>query len=84
MDALRAYYSDKPPSVLAEAANAVGLSQPFFLAYQGRVDRDLQARYGELICRLMAAAYPRWSAPLPMPKTTNPAEQDLSRATRWT
>ncbi len=69
VEALRAHYSDKPDSVLAEAARAVGLSQPFFLAYQGRVDRDLQALYGELVCRLMAAAYPRWSNPLPMPKT---------------
>lgn len=68
LDELRAYYSDKPASVLAEAANAVGLSQPFFLAYQGRVDRDLQALYGELVCRLMAAAYPQWSTPLPIPR----------------
>lgn len=68
LEALQAYFSDKPDDVLARAANAVGLSQPFFLAYQGRVDRELQALYGELICRLMAAAYPGWSAPLPMPE----------------
>ncbi len=68
LDALRDYFADKPDDVLAGAANAVGLLQPFFLAYQGRVDRDLQDLYGELICRQMAAAYPRWSVPLPMPE----------------
>ncbi len=72
LDGLWAYYSDKPAPVLAEAANAIGLSQPFFLAYQGRVDRDLQALYGDLVCRLMAAAYPQWSLPLPMPPLPRP------------
>ncbi len=68
LQALRAHFADKPDYILAEAANAVGLSQPFFLAYQGRVDRDLQALYGRLVCEAMAAAYPRWRVPLSMPK----------------
>src|SRR5207302_501823 len=34
------------PRALAEAAKAVGAAQPFFLAYQGRSDRDLQAAHG--------------------------------------
>ena len=39
-------------------AKAIGSSQPFFLAYQGHNDRDLQSLYGSLICRAMAARYP--------------------------
>jgi len=34
-------------------ANAVGSTQPFFLAYQGCNDRDLQRAYGSLVCRIM-------------------------------
>ena len=43
----------------ADLARGVGASQPFYLAYQGRDDRELQARYGQLVCRAMAAAHPR-------------------------
>jgi predicted O-linked N-acetylglucosamine transferase (SPINDLY family) len=42
-------------------AEAVGSAQPFFLAYQGRNDRDLQARYGAIVAAVMAAAYPQWA-----------------------
>ena len=38
-------------------ADAIGTSQPFFLAYQGHDDRDLQRLYGSLICRSMAERY---------------------------
>jgi predicted O-linked N-acetylglucosamine transferase (SPINDLY family)/glycosyltransferase involved in cell wall biosynthesis len=48
----------------AKAADAVGSLQPFFLAYQGLCDRDLQQIYGETICQLMASCYPQWSKPL--------------------
>jgi predicted O-linked N-acetylglucosamine transferase (SPINDLY family) len=41
-----------------DLAKGVGLNQPFFLAYQGYNDRDLQALYGTLVCRLMAQRYP--------------------------
>ena len=41
----------KSPSDLVEA---IGSSQPFFLAYQGYNDRDLQRLYGSLVCRIMA------------------------------
>jgi predicted O-linked N-acetylglucosamine transferase (SPINDLY family) len=43
------------PATLAEA---IGSHQPFYLAYQGENDRDLQARYGALVCRVMAARFP--------------------------
>jgi predicted O-linked N-acetylglucosamine transferase (SPINDLY family) len=38
--------------------NAIGSSQPFFLAYQGMNDRPLQQCYGELVCRVMGERYP--------------------------
>lgn len=41
-----------------DLATGVGSSQPFYLAYQGLNDRDLQAVYGSLVCRIMAARYP--------------------------
>src|SRR4029077_20266655 len=50
------------PAVLADA---VGSHQPFYLAYQGRNDRELQASYGALVGRVMAARFP--SSPLPPP-----------------
>jgi predicted O-linked N-acetylglucosamine transferase (SPINDLY family) len=43
---------------LREFAETTGIYMPFYLAYQGRSDRDLQARYGALVCRAMAARYP--------------------------
>jgi predicted O-linked N-acetylglucosamine transferase (SPINDLY family) len=54
------------PGRLAEAA---GLRQPFFLAYQGQNDRELQTVYGRLVCRIMAYRYgPVALAPLPAPQ----------------
>ena len=43
---------------LAEFAKGVGSRQPFYLAYQGYNDRDLQALYGSFVCRVMAKCYP--------------------------
>jgi predicted O-linked N-acetylglucosamine transferase (SPINDLY family) len=53
--------SDDP----GDLANGVGASQSFYLAYQGRNDRELQGLYGELVCRAMEKRYP--PAPLPDP-----------------
>jgi protein O-GlcNAc transferase len=39
-------------------ADAVGVHQPFYLAYQGLNDRDLQALYGSLVCEAIATRYP--------------------------
>jgi protein O-GlcNAc transferase len=36
---------------------------PFYLAYQGRSDRDLQARYGGFISAVMSALFPAWASP---------------------
>lgn len=46
-------------------ADAVGAHQPFYLAYQGANDRDLQAVYGAMVCRIMAARYGPAKLPAP-------------------
>jgi predicted O-linked N-acetylglucosamine transferase (SPINDLY family) len=46
----------------AALAGGVGAAQPFYLAYQGCSDVGLQKRYGALVCRAMAEAFP----PLPL------------------
>ena len=56
---------------VADLAAVVGASQPFFLACQGRNDRELQLLYGTLVCRLAAAAYP----PAPLPPPPAPGEK---------
>ncbi len=42
----------------AALAAGVGAVQPFYLACQGRNDVALQQRYGALVCRAMAEAFP--------------------------
>jgi protein O-GlcNAc transferase len=39
------------------APETVGVHQPFYLAYQGLNDRELQQIYGDLVCRIMAFRY---------------------------
>ena len=48
-----------------DLADAVGAHQPFYLAYQGLNDRDLQAIYGAMVCRAMAARYGQAKLPAP-------------------
>jgi predicted O-linked N-acetylglucosamine transferase (SPINDLY family) len=55
------------PQVLSQAMRLVGNCQPFFLAYQGENDRDLQALYGKLMVRIQSACFPAWSKKRPMP-----------------
>ena len=66
LDALIADYERDPKSDAYAAA--VGASQPFYLAYQGQNDRELQSRYGRLICRIMANQAPAPPA-LPLPES---------------
>ncbi len=61
------------PQAVAEAAEAVGATQPFFLAYQGKCDRELQAKYGTFLCRIMAARYPHWLR-MEEPQSPRPGE----------
>jgi protein O-GlcNAc transferase len=58
LEPLRAWFAGRPPEL---GARAVGVQQPFWLAYQERDHRDLLERYGRLCADLMA----RWRAPAP-------------------
>ena len=53
------------PEDLARASEVVGVAKPFFLAYQGMNDRYLQAVYGDIVTRLVAAAHPGFQRTLP-------------------
>jgi len=66
--ALAAAVSQEPAGAALE--EAVGASQPFYLAYQGRCDRDHQQRYGALVCGIMARRHP----PAPLPEPPGPGE----------
>jgi protein O-GlcNAc transferase len=61
------------PLVLNQALRLVGTCQPFFLAYQGENDRELQSLYGNLMVRIQSACYPAWSKRRAMP-TRKPGE----------
>jgi predicted O-linked N-acetylglucosamine transferase (SPINDLY family) len=67
LDRVVAFYAEAPVETRARAARAVGDLQPFLLGYQGRNDRDLQKIYGTLVTDLLAARFPEWSRPVPMP-----------------
>jgi len=43
------------------ASEAVGVHQPFYLAYQVLNDRELQKTYGEMVCKIMASQYPQFA-----------------------
>lgn len=55
---LRAWFAERPPEL---GVRAVGVQQPFWLAYQERDNRPILERYGRLCADLMA----RWHAPAP-------------------
>lgn len=59
------------PKRRAALAQAVGMSQPFYLAYQGVEDRALQCAYGDLVAEVMAEVF----APLPAPARPGPGER---------
>ncbi|MGF7209434.1 putative O-linked N-acetylglucosamine transferase (SPINDLY family) [Skermanella aerolata] len=58
------HYAAAPVAERRAAALAVGGSQPFYLAYQGRDDLALQVIYGDLAGGLMAERYPDFVKPL--------------------
>lgn len=51
----------------ASALDAVGHHVNFYLAAQDGNDIDLQREYGEMVASVMAASYPQWTGPVPMP-----------------
>jgi protein O-GlcNAc transferase len=63
---LRAICSDYETGRLrANMIEAVAHCKPFYLAYQGRNDRDLQTLYGTLACRAIGAQFSRAAMPAP-------------------
>jgi protein O-GlcNAc transferase len=55
------------PAEIARRADALHVRQPFYLAYQGEDDRDLQALFGGMACRIMAARLPAFARRPPPP-----------------
>ena len=55
------------PATLDKAGMLVGSDHPFYLAYQGENDRELQSMYGVLVARIQAACYPEWAQKQPSP-----------------
>ena len=53
---------------LAGAAEGVGGTQPYYLAYQGEIDREPQRIYGDMIARILQARFPA-HARRPAPRT---------------
>jgi predicted O-linked N-acetylglucosamine transferase (SPINDLY family) len=66
---LRSIHEDVEREGLKDnALGAVRSLRPFYLAYQGHNDRDLQRLSGELTCRIIGQAFPEASlAPPPAP-----------------
>lgn len=65
---------DTPEGIAAALAATEAV--PFYLAYQGENDRALQARWGGLVARILAAAYPDWAVP---PEVAPPAPGERIR-----
>jgi tetratricopeptide (TPR) repeat protein len=64
--ALRAAY--EAGQIPGDMSKGLGMAQPFFLAYQGCNDRDLQSVFGGLATRIMADRHPAAElAPPPAP-----------------
>ncbi|MEO0834460.1 MAG: tetratricopeptide repeat protein [Cyanobacteria bacterium J06642_3] len=68
LENLANYYRSATQQERAEAAEAVGWRQPFYLAYQGLCDRDLQQTYGNMIHQLMVSCYPQWGQARSLPQ----------------
>jgi predicted O-linked N-acetylglucosamine transferase (SPINDLY family) len=76
LDALAQFFADRGGATARVDAEAIGSEQPFFLAYQGRDDRALAARYGAMVAGVMQAAYPQWAPP---PRVAPPAPGEKIR-----
>ena len=59
-------------AIVRAATETIGWVHPFYLAYQGKNDRELQAEYGTFLCEIMARRYPQFAQPLPMPPAGSP------------
>lgn len=48
------------------ALTALGRFSTFYLAYQGKNDFELQKKFAEFTCRIMAENFPQWTNPIKM------------------
>ena len=55
------------PASRAAALSAIAGHVNFGLGFQVQNDRDLQTRYGEFVCKVIAAHYPEFTQPRSMP-----------------
>ena len=55
------------PATRDRARGVVGTLQPFFLAYQGENNRELQSIYGDLMVSVQSACFPKWAKHRPSP-----------------
>ncbi len=55
------------PEARRQAWDGIGRFSNFYLNYQGYDDRPLQAQYGQLVHRIVAAHVPQGVEPLPLP-----------------
>jgi len=62
------------PAALEKAKTLVGSVQPFYLAYQGKNDRELQSMYGDFTVRIQSACFPEWARKTPSPPPRKPGE----------
>lgn len=63
---LRVLRADVEAAALPAVDKAISTRQPFYLAYQGRNDRDLQAVYGDMISRVVGPQFgPAFMPPPP-------------------
>jgi protein O-GlcNAc transferase len=70
LDGLPASLRLDTPDGAAMAADAFGSFLPFFLAYQGQSDRDLQRRHGRIASDVLARRHPEFAtAPIVPPES---------------
>ncbi|AFZ14220.1 Tetratricopeptide TPR_2 repeat-containing protein [Crinalium epipsammum PCC 9333] len=55
------------PETKANILKGLSHNTNFYLHYQGKNDLELQTKYGQFVHQAMAATYPEWVKPLPMP-----------------
>lgn len=67
LDALPASLRIDTPDGAAAAADALGSFLPYYLAYHGQSDRDLQAQYGRMAADLLARRHPEFATPPVVP-----------------
>ncbi len=60
------------PTARRQAWDGIGRFSNFYLNYQGYDDRPLQAQYGQLVHRIVAANFPQGVEPLPRPPVAGP------------